>query len=183
MKRIRMDQEAYADGSVFAVTIATADRRLLLTDSVVAESCLQQLRNSVNKCDASVYAYCFMPDHAHLLASVPGGTILVMFVRHFKQLSAYRFRRLAGYEGQTLWQRRFFDHALRREEEIGKTAEYIWSNPVRAGLVEDAARYTYSGSLISASKAASGSEDPDLPVSLHDQPRRVGEGLQTLAVT
>lgn len=181
MKRIRMDPEAYEGGSVFAVTIATADRRLFLNDSAVAECCLRQLRIAADKYHAAVYAYCFMPDHARLLAGMPGGTSLIMFVRHFKQLSAYRFRRLAGYEGQTLWQRRFFDHALRREEDIGRVAEYIWSNPVRAGLVDEATHHPHSGSLVRESEEVPGSEDPDLPRSPPKHRSDVGAGLQTRA--
>jgi putative transposase len=42
--------------------------------------------------------------------------------------------------GKTLWQISFFDHILRTAEDLSKTAEYILSNPVRAGLVGAAKR-------------------------------------------
>lgn len=34
------------------------------------------------------------------------------------------------------WQRDFFDHRLRREESAREKEDYIWNNPVRAGLVK-----------------------------------------------
>jgi hypothetical protein len=42
------------------------------------------------------------------------------------------------------WQRGFYDHALRKEEDIRKAAEYIVHNPVPAGLVEHWLDYPYS---------------------------------------
>ncbi len=50
-------------------------------------------------------------------------------------------------EANPLWQRSFFDHALRRNEDEIRTARYILANPVRAGLVERANDYSLSGSL------------------------------------
>ena len=181
MKAIRTDAEAYEQGADFSVTIATAGRHPFLADAMLVETCLIELKSAATKYAASVYAYCFMPDHLHLLTSVASGTSLINFIRYFKQLTAYRFRRFADYEGTALWQRRFYDHALRREEHLSQVADYIWANPVRAGLVSDASRYPYSGSLVWEVSFVSGSEDPDLqraPPQLHVA---VGEGLQTLA--
>jgi len=180
MKKIRMDQEAYEEGSAFSVTIAAAERRPLFRDSVLVETCLAGLRSATFKYDASVYAYCFMPDHLHLLVSVPGGISLVNFIRHFKQLTAFDIRRLPRWEGGSLWQRRFYDHALRHDEQLDRVADYIWSNPVRAGLVSDASQYPHSGSFAWDVEFVSGSKDPDLRRSPPVQ-RPVGEGLQTRA--
>ncbi len=46
-----------------------------------------------------------------------------------------------------VWQRSFFDHALRDEESLEAVARYIVSNPVRAGLVEDWRDYPFVGSM------------------------------------
>ncbi len=46
-----------------------------------------------------------------------------------------------------MWQRSFFDHALRREEDLRKAAEYVLNNPVRDGLVEDRRDYPLCGSF------------------------------------
>jgi len=162
VKRIRIDPEAYEEGACFSLTLTTTGRRRFFVDEAAVILCLEALKESAASYLALVYAYCFMPDHLHLLVSARPGFSLVAFVRHFKQLTAYRFRRLASHRGEELWQRRFYDHALRSEEQIESVATYIWENPVRAGLAEDFARYPFSGSFVWDWDELSGSKDPDL---------------------
>jgi len=66
--------------------------------------------------------------------------------RLFKQRSGYAYRRLTG-DREVLWQKSYYDHVLRRDEDLSDAARYIWGNPVRAGLVDNARDYPYSGSL------------------------------------
>jgi putative transposase len=146
MKRIRLDDSAYQEGHCFSVTMSTAQRTPRFRDAGVVSLCLDALREAVERYEASVFAYCFMPDHVHMVVSTPAGVDLVQFVRHFKQLSAYRFRREVS--DRPLWQTRFYDHALRSEENLSGVARYVLENPVRAGLTESAADYPYCGSLV-----------------------------------
>ena len=68
-------------------------------------------------------------------------------MKAFKQISGYRYRRSAM---QPLWQKGYYDHALRREEDVNQVAEYIVYNPVRAGLVDSPDRYPFSGGTLLA---------------------------------
>ena len=154
-----MNEEAYRSGAAFAVTIATYHRRHFIMRRDVADLCVESLRESAKRYEARVFAYCFMPDHCHILGSVPDRS-LIDLVRHFKQLSSFQSKTLLG--GFPLWQSRFFDRALRAEDEQARVGLYILWNPVRAGLVETITDYPYSGSLIWPEMLASGSEDPDL---------------------
>jgi putative transposase len=47
-----------------------------------------------------------------------------------------------------IWQRGFFDHVLRNDENYGQKWNYIRENPVRAGLVNNAEDWPYSGELV-----------------------------------
>ena len=162
MKRIRLEPEAYRLGHCFSVTLTTAERAPALAQPDAIQICMTALKQTAEKCEASVYAYCFMPDHLHLLASTPHWVGFIHFIRHFKQLSAYRLRRQFQ-TGRPVWQRRFYDHALRSDEGVVSAARYIFDNPVRAGIVANAAHYPYSGSLAwKGVLSSSGSEDPDL---------------------
>jgi REP element-mobilizing transposase RayT len=67
---------------------------------------------------------------------------LVDLVSRWKSFTANLLRR-DGLVGPC-WQRRFYDHALRKEEDIRATAEYIVNNPVRAGFVENWVDYPFS---------------------------------------
>ncbi|MBI2511351.1 MAG: hypothetical protein HYV96_05195 [Opitutae bacterium] len=68
-----------------------------------------------------------MPDHLHALVSFPEETVLRKTTTDWKSLLA----RSAGIK----WQRDFFEHRLRVEEQLDLKARYIRENPVRAGLV------------------------------------------------
>jgi len=61
----------------------------------------------------------------------------------FKQLSGYW---LARNRPEVRWQRGFYDHVLRREEDILVHLRYIAENPVRRGLVDDWRDYGFTGS-------------------------------------
>jgi putative transposase len=146
MKRIRLEPSAYQQGHCFSVAIGTAHRIRHFKKPDTVRLCLDALSESAERYHASVFAYCFMPEHLHLLVAMAPGVDLVQFVRQFKQLSAYRFRRQSSHA--RLWQARFYDHALRSDENLSGVARYIWENPVRAGLAESAAEYPYSGCLV-----------------------------------
>ena len=94
-----------------------------------------------------VYAYCFMPDHVHLLlAPTEGGHDPISFIQRYKSKSTRTYWETGG-KGK-LWQRGFYDHVLRKDEDIKKITRYILENPVRKGLVDDYRTYQFSGSLI-----------------------------------
>jgi hypothetical protein len=78
-----------------------------------------------------------MPAHLHLLVTGGHDASLVRFVQHFKQAT--------GHCHPGLWQRSYYDHILRQEEDLGDVARYVWANPVQAGMVENVSAYPYSG--------------------------------------
>jgi hypothetical protein len=47
--------------------------------------------------------------------------------------------------GELLWQQSFYDHALRKDEDLMVVAAYIFTNPVKAGFVESAGDFRFSG--------------------------------------
>jgi len=91
-----------------------------------------------------LHAWCVMPDHVHILAEgTDEACNLIVFVRHFKLMAS---RRWTDLQRRPLWQKNFYDHVLRRDEEFARIAAYIWSNPVRSGLCADPREFPFSGS-------------------------------------
>ena len=86
-----------------------------------------------------------MPDHLHLLVEGSEASDLPVFVKDFKQRTGFQYRRARG---QSLWQKSYYDHILRTEEDVHGVARYIVGNPVRAGLVAAANDYPYCGSFV-----------------------------------
>ncbi len=87
-----------------------------------------------------------MPDHLHLVVMVPEGVDVLSFMHHLKLRSGFLCNRPLGSSGP-FWQRSYYDHVIRREEDLRAIRTYVRENPVRAGLVEEVDAYPYSGSL------------------------------------
>lgn len=133
----------YSAQRVYFVTMVAAERRRIFTDDRVAQStieCLCELRQKLN---FNLYVYCLMPDHLHaLIGAGKSGKTLGEICGAFKSLSTRVHWQ--WYEGK-LWQRQFFDHIIRSEEDFFECLQYIKLNPVRKGLVEDWKKWQYTG--------------------------------------
>jgi putative transposase len=107
-----------------------------------------------------VLAYCFMPDHVHLLLEGTSPTSdLHRVITRWKQKTGYAHR---GKTGAVLWQGGFYDHILRQEEDRHQLVRYLIENPIRSGLVLDVAEYPFWGSSVCSRE--------ELIETLFDQP-------------
>jgi putative transposase len=105
-----------------------------------------QIERAADEQQFAVIAYCYMPDHLHLLIEgLSDDSDCLEFISRGKQFSGFHYKARFG---QRLWQRYGFEHTLRSEESILSVARYILENPVRAGLVERVTDYGYLGSSV-----------------------------------
>jgi putative transposase len=143
-KTIRLPRQVYQQYNGFSVTIAASQRYPWFGTHVeLADSAVRLLVDLAWERQTALYAWCIMPDHVHLLLQDRN---IVEFVRLFKGRMTPKSRALEP--TRILWQRSFYDHCLRNEESLTTVAVYIWRNPVRAGIVDHASHYTWSGSLV-----------------------------------
>jgi putative transposase len=130
----------------YFLTFCTHRRALHFTSADVVESVLSQILSTASAEGMSLTAYCFVPDHLHLLAE---GTMpdadLKSFVTKSKQLSGYHFARRRR---ARLWQRYGYERVLRAEETTRDVVRYILENPVRAGLAKGVTSYPFWGSEV-----------------------------------
>ena len=63
-------------------------------------------------------------------------------VNRLKSASAREANRKLGRTG-ALWQKGFYDHGLRSEEDVVAIARYIVANPIRAGMVARVGDYPF----------------------------------------
>ncbi len=132
----------YTGPYAYNLTFVTRRRAKLFNDPCVVELIEATLLQACAKHTFALLAYCFMPDHLHLLISGSSDSRLADFVRLFKQLSGYAAKQKLG---AAIWQISYYDHVLRREEDLAQVARYIWDNPIRAGLVDVRSQYPYAG--------------------------------------
>lgn len=85
-------------------------------------------------------AWVVMPDHVHWLFQLGETMDLSSAIKRFKARSALRVNDYLHRQGK-LWQKGFYDHALREDEGVQNIARYIVANPLRAGLVQHIGDY------------------------------------------
>ena len=144
-KKNRLARDVYDGPGTFSVTVSTSDRRKHFTNAANVELCRYALTEAADSQRFIVLAYVFMPDHLHLLVEGTEASNLIQFMTAFKQLTEYRFRRAGG---ERLWQKGYYDHVLRKEEDVNVVAAYIFANPVRAAIVEVMGQYPFVGGAL-----------------------------------
>ena len=129
----------------YSLTICTHHRSRVFVNREAVDLVVLQLVQTANRFQFAVIAYCFMPDHLHLVVEGTADYSSVKeFVRVFKQCSSYHWKTSFGH---VLWQRSYFEHVLRDGESPVKAARYVLANPLRAGMVESVEDYPFLGSL------------------------------------
>jgi len=88
-------------------------------------------------------AFIVMPNHVHVIVvinrvdseSAPVGSgeqrSLFEIVRVFKTSSSRRINKVRGTVGSPVWQRSYWEHIIRNQEEFNRIHEYIIANPRR----------------------------------------------------
>jgi len=143
-KRIRLPLSVYKQGHGFFITISTHHKHpWFRLHPELCEGAVQLVRDLALALRVKVYAWCIMPDHIHFLLQ-DGEPI--SFIRLFKGKMTPAAR--AVEPERRLWQRSFYDHALRKQESISNVACYIWENPVRGAIVKEPIEYSWSGSEV-----------------------------------
>lgn len=86
-----------------------------------------------NLCRYRIYAWCVMPNHVHVLFRIFEGHALAGIVHAWKSYSSNRANRILRRSGR-FWQREYYDHIVRSEDEFYRVVSYIAENPKKAGL-------------------------------------------------
>ena len=110
-------------GAVYFITICCYQRTPFFAESSFAHFAVNHLARLATQHSFSLHAYCLMPDHLHFLAQgqSPESNLLA-FVTAFKKrpTSAHK-----NHGSGPLWQAKFYDHILRKPQELEAVACYI----------------------------------------------------------
>jgi putative transposase len=131
----------FIPGGCFFFTINLADRRLrLLTEYV--ESLRSAFRETRQRHPFTVDAMVVLPDHLHAVWTMPEGDrdfatrwrlIKSTFSRKFAAGEAVSASRAAKRE-RGIWQRRYWEHTIRDEDDFVRHIDYVHINPVKQDL-------------------------------------------------
>jgi len=128
----------------YFLTFCTNQRRDLFAQIEIVDLVHAQIVRASNEEDFAIIAYCFMPDHVHLLIQgTSERSDCKRFMTKAKQYSGFNYSQTFR---DVLWQRYGYERVLREEETTVAVARYILRNPIRAGLVQDVLDYPFVGS-------------------------------------
>ncbi len=139
------------EGGIFFFTVVVADR----SSGVLVEE-VQRLRQVYRAVEARLpfetNAICILPDHLHAIWTLPPGD--ADFASRWSQIKSGFSRQLPAAQSRSrsqrrrretgIWQRRFWEHAIRGGADFERHVDYIHFNPVKHGYVTRVCDWPYS---------------------------------------
>jgi putative transposase len=126
-------------------------KQSIFVDDFDRERYLRLLGKAAETCGWTVYAYCLMSNHIHLVVRVPENTIAKgMQILHGEYAQAYNRRHEK--DGHT-WRGRYSSKRVDEESYLLRVLRYVVNNPVRAGMVANAAQWDWSSHRATLGKA------------------------------
>lgn len=144
------------EGGTFFFTVVTYNRRPILTTPIAREILHSAWITVQERFPFNTDAVCLLPEHIHCIWTLPEGDsnfpvrwkeIKRLFTRDYLyQVGLGKFRNKSHQkQGEaTIWQRRFWEHTIRNQEDFARHIEYIFFNPVKHGLVERVSEWPWS---------------------------------------
>jgi putative transposase len=146
----------YVPGGTYFFTVVTHQRRPLFERSQTRGTLREAIQEIHKKRPFTTVALVLLPDHLHAIWTLPEGDtdystrwrqIKEAFTRSFPgvsgqegDLSASRIRKSEG----AVWQRRFWEHTCKDQDDLNRCIDYIHWNPVKHGLVPRVRDYPWS---------------------------------------
>lgn len=146
-KNIRIDDFDYSSPGAYFITVCTANREKLFWNTVgadtirpenvplssigkITEQAILQIKNHYE--NVSVDKYCVMPDHIHLILRIEsnaGGRMIS--APTVSTVIGSMKRWVSRQAGRPIWQKSFYDHGIRNQQDYDETWEYIENNPLK----------------------------------------------------
>jgi putative transposase len=170
---------AWIEGGQFFFTVALADRSsVLLVRHIVR---LREVHRAVEqRYPFETVAICILPDHIHAVWSLPAGD--ANFALRWSLIKSgfsrgivaapLRSKSKIEKRDKGLWQRRYWEHAIRDGTDLERHVDYIHFNPVKHGHVPRVSDWPYSSFH---RFAARGDLPADWGGDVGDVPGRFGE--------
>jgi putative transposase len=130
------------EGGLFFFTLALADRSSDLLVRYI-ERLRRAYKVTQQRLPFETIAICILPDHLHAVWSLPEGD--ADFSSRWSVFKSDFSRGLPPAQSRSaskmkkrekgIWQRRYWEHAIRNEADLERHVDYIHFNPVKHGLV------------------------------------------------
>ena len=147
-KQIRLKDYDYSQNGYYFITVCTESSQTILSDVCMGKVLLRPIgkimENEIveltKRYKIEINPYIIMPDHIHMIIKVnretqraercPAPTVCDMICA-FKSLTTKIANKNDNYIGRKIWQRNYYEHIIRDENDYITKAEYILNNPLK----------------------------------------------------
>jgi putative transposase len=133
----------------FFASFATLERRFILQSNPLCDLLLDVIRQNRAKQRIQVHEFVFMRNHVHLILTPAPLVSLEKAVQFIKGGFSYRAAKERDFNHE-IWQKGYNEHRIRDATEYAQHVEYVWMNPVKAGLVLQPEEHLYSSARLKA---------------------------------
>ncbi|WP_373974551.1 transposase [Chitinibacter sp. SCUT-21] len=131
-----------AAGHVYHITCTTHKRTPYFEEPAFARIVIREMRSLHEAHHVDSLAWVLMPDHLHWLFTLQSERDMADVMQSVKGRSARLINEFLHRNG-AIWQKGFYDHTVRSDENLKHIARYIVANPLRAGLVQQIGDYPW----------------------------------------
>jgi len=149
-KQNRIEDYDYSTPGAYFITVCTANREKIFWNGVGADSIRPQnlpLSNAGRIAEQGILQvaehyenvvvdkYCIMPDHIHLLLRIqPELDGQILSAPTVSTVVGSMKRWVSKQIGRSIWQKSFYDHGVRNQQDYDEIWEYIENNPLKYAL-------------------------------------------------
>jgi putative transposase len=146
----------FVPGGTYFFTVVTHERRRFLTQPI-SRQCLREALKCIRaKRHFEMPAIVLLPDHLHVIWTLPeGDTAYSVRWKRIKEEFTIKYIQAGGEEGprtnsrllrkeRGIWQRRFWEHTIKDDDDFEQHFNYVHYNPVKHGLVKGPRDWPYS---------------------------------------
>ena len=150
-------RRAKREGGTYFFTVNTYHRQPILTDVLIRQALREGIDKARQTLPFKIAAWVLLPDHLHCIWTLPPedanfSARWAVVKRCVSKCCAaqrigawdapYTSRRIRKESG--IWQRRFWEHMIRDEDDFKRHVDYIHWNPVKHGHVRKVSDWPYS---------------------------------------
>ena len=159
-KQLRLKSFDYSQNGYYYITVCTYNREKILSDVRRGGVLLRPLGNIVEaelialskRYGIEIAPYVIMPDHIHMIISInrnnaeraeqsPAPTMIAPtigdIICSFKSLTTKIANKNDNTPGRKIWQRNYYEHIIRDQDDYETKAEYILNNPYNIGIYNE----------------------------------------------
>ena len=149
-------RRANVRGGTYFFTVNTYRRQPILTEEPVRLALREGIQLARAHFPFEILAWVLLPDHLHCIWKLPDSDAEFakrwgIIKRHVSSRCAVEFNDEAWLSPSrrkrsetSLWQRRYWEHCIRDDEDFTRHVEYLHWNPVKHGLAKRVADWPYS---------------------------------------